>query len=371
MTASPSSTTAAAPAASNATGNRIVVPNSYKSTRANARAAVAAATATAASAASNATGNRLVVPYPYKPTRANARAAVVAATAAAAFAGADASASTAEDGATDEDDAASDNSDTECYLDFAQPLSDMMVQERYREDVDEMLVRAQAEGASDTYISAMRECIRAVDGVFRSNLAGTTGANVPEMTFELREGAVLPTRMHLRRFSPLQTSFMREHIDALLEAGVVEPSSSAFVSPVLLVRKKDGSWRMCIDLRKLNSMTVPVHWPLPKLDQLFARTQGAKVYATFDLLKGYWQFPIAPHCRPRTSFATPFGTFQFARVVMGARNSASHFQRIMQEVLGELADTICAVYLDDILVYAETEQQLAANATKVLQRLHQ
>ena len=164
---------------------------------------------------------------------------------------------------------------------------------------------------------------------------------------------------------------MKEHIDALLEAGVVEPSTSAFLSPVLLVRKKDGTWRMCIDLRKLNSMTVPVHWPLPKLDQLFARTQGAKVYATFDLLKGYWQFPIAERCRAHTSFATPFGTFQFARVVMGARNSASHFQRVMQLVLSNLADTICAVYLDDILVYAETDDQLAKNIRDVLLRLHE
>jgi hypothetical protein len=268
-----------------------------------------------------------------------------------------------------EGDLPSDISDQEDLLNFTQRIPEIQAAIAHEESIQDMLTRARLCGASEDFISIMTALVRSMENVFKSNLTDTGPALVPDMIIELKDNSQLQTRMHLRRFAPLQIEFMQKHIDALLESGVVEPSTSSFISPVLLVRKADSSWRFCIDLRKLNAETKPTHWPLPKLDQLFNQTRGAKVFATFDLLKGYWQFPIKPECRHLTAFATPFGTFQFARVVMGARNSASHFQRIMMSVLGALANTICVVYLDDILVYARTEEELSQHIDKVLNRL--
>ena len=129
-------------------------------------------------------------------------------------------------------------------------------------------------------------------------------------------------------------------------------------SPIVLVRKSDGTWRFCVDLRLVNRITKKQHWPLPRLEEMLAHLVGTSCYATFDLLKGFWQFPLSePSCK-YVAFATHAGQYEFTRVVMGAQNSSSHFQSVMHEVLYELIYAALLVFLDDILVFGGSEEEL-------------
>ena len=161
--------------------------------------------------------------------------------------------------------------------------------------------------------------------------------------------------------------FISEHVEMLVRLGVAKPSNSDFASPIVLARKKDGSWRLCVDLRLINSKTKPLRWPLPKIHELLPHLAGAAVFASFDLLRGFWQFPLDPASTKYWAFITHHGLFEFERVVMGGKNSAPHFQKVMTQMLRSLLFICVLVYLDDVLLYAKTEEELCAAVAKVLQ----
>ena len=128
---------------------------------------------------------------------------------------------------------------------------------------------------------------------------------------------------------------------------------------------------MCIDLRKINSNTKAYRWPLPKIKEMLPYLANAKCFASFDLLRGFWQFPVKRECRKRWAFLTHSGQYCFNRVVMGGKNSASFFQQTMQEVLGDLVYVSTLIYIDDVLVYGEDFEQLMVAIKKVSLRLRQ
>ena len=144
--------------------------------------------------------------------------------------------------------------------------------------------------------------------------------------------------------------FSEEHIRLLLKIGVIEKCNGNEAAPIVLVRKKNGEWQMCIDLRKINSNTRAYRWLLPKIKEMLPYLGKAKCFASFDLLRGFWQFPVKRECRKRWAFLTHAGQYCFNRVVMGGKNSASFFQQTMQEVLGDLVYVSVLTYIDDVLV---------------------
>ena len=131
-------------------------------------------------------------------------------------------------------------------------------------------------------------------------------------------------------------------------AGIIRRSSSPWASPLHLVPKPDGSWRPCGDYRRLNLQTVPDRYPLPNLHDLSARLHGSTVFSKLDLVKGYYQVPVAAADVPKTAIITPFGLFEFTKMPFGLRNAAQTFQRPMDHLLCGLPFVF--VYLDDILV---------------------
>ncbi|MGH0157420.1 UNVERIFIED_CONTAM: hypothetical protein FKN15_033604 [Acipenser sinensis] len=127
----------------------------------------------------------------------------------------------------------------------------------------------------------------------------------------------------------------------MLEKGVIEPSTSAWASPIILLSKKDGSQRFCVDYRKLNDA-----YPLPTIGEILDSLSGTRIFMTLDLNSGYWQVEMDPGSKDKTTFVTPFGFHHFRVMPFGLQNAPATFQRLMERVLGDLRGKICFVYLD-------------------------
>ena len=145
---------------------------------------------------------------------------------------------------------------------------------------------------------------------------------------------------------------LQKEIEEMKALGVVEPSKSPYSSPIIMVPKKDGSVRVCIDYRKINRITVFDAEPMPNMEEVFVRLQGAKYYSKFDLTKGYWQVPLTEETKPYTAFETPEGLFQFTVTPFGMVNSGATFCRVIRQVIHGLKHI--ESFVDDIWVHTET-----------------
>lgn len=179
----------------------------------------------------------------------------------------------------------------------------------------------------------------------------------------------IPVTQPYRRIPPTQYNEVREHIGKLLRKGVIKASSSPYASPIVLVRKVDGSLRLCVDYRKLNSKTRRDAFPLPRIDESFDALRGAKFFSTIDLASGYHQVAMHERDRPKTAFTTPFGLYEYVRMPFGVCNGPATFQRLMQATMSDLIFQMLLVYLDDILVFSETFDEHLQRLETVLRRL--
>ena len=177
----------------------------------------------------------------------------------------------------------------------------------------------------------------------------------------------LPTRIQ----SPIKDAEIRRKIEIMLENGVVIDSDSAEWSQVLLTPKPGQKWRFCIDFRKLNSATKSQGYPLPRIKEIITRIGQHKprFFAKLDLTNGYHQMPLAKESQPCTAFTSNRGIFQWTRVPMGLKNAAAYFQKVMaEEVLAGLVQHICELYIDDCIIYADSEKELLKRIRTILQR---
>ena len=170
--------------------------------------------------------------------------------------------------------------------------------------------------------------------------------------------------------TPATTKEMRSIIGNLLESGLVRKSYSSYAAPALLTRKKDQTWRLVIDYKKLNAVTIRDHHPLPNMEATL-QTLGAgySFFSKFDLRSGFWQLPIDEKDRFKTAFITPFGLFEWNVLPQGLCNAPPSFQRVMCEVLGQCND-FALVYIDDIVVYSRTHSEHLVHIEEVLKALH-
>ena len=158
-------------------------------------------------------------------------------------------------------------------------------------------------------------------------------------------------------------------VDEMQRQGVVQASRSPWASPVVLVPKKDGSLRFCVDFRRLNTITRKDVYPLPRVDDIFDTLNGACYFTSLDLASGYWQVELNDDAREKSAFATYHGLYEFIRMPFGLCNAPATFQRVMQAVLAGLEWQSCFVYLDDVLIASRTFDERLTHIREVFVRL--
>ncbi|KAK3102100.1 hypothetical protein FSP39_008757 [Pinctada imbricata] len=180
----------------------------------------------------------------------------------------------------------------------------------------------------------------------------------------------VPIRQPLRRTPKGFEGEEEQHLYEQLDNGVIQPSASAWASPVVLVRKKDNTVRWCIDYRKLNNATKKDAYPLPRIDTCLDCLSTAKVFSTLDLQSGYWRLEIAEEDRHKTAFITKYGLFEYRKMPFGLCNAPSTFQRCMELILKGLQWKTLLIYLDDVIIYSSDVQSHLDQLDVVLTRLH-
>ncbi len=160
-----------------------------------------------------------------------------------------------------------------------------------------------------------------------------------------------PIRLPPRRLPITKQEIEKEEVQKMLDRGVIEPCQSSWASPVVLVTKKDGTTRFCVDYRKLNDVTRKDAYLLPRIDDTLDALHGSRYFSTLDLYSGYWQVEMDEQDIDKTAFVTRQGLFQFTVMPFGLCNALATFERLMELVLKDLNWKVCLIYLDDIIVY--------------------
>lgn len=176
-------------------------------------------------------------------------------------------------------------------------------------------------------------------------------------------------RLPYRRINPNETSEVRELLQDMLERKIIRGSASPYASPVVLVRKRSGALRLCIDYRQLNKVTVKDSFPLPRIDESLEVMDGARYFSSLDLSHGYFQITMHPDSVPLTAFRVPWGLFEFERMPQGLCNSPSTFQRVMEVIFSDMNFTKLILYLDDVLVFSRTFEEHLERLGEVFARL--
>ncbi|KAL2082790.1 hypothetical protein ACEWY4_022608 [Coilia grayii] len=157
--------------------------------------------------------------------------------------------------------------------------------------------------------------------------------------------------------SPIKQAIVKDQVQEVLAAGIIKPSHSGWSSPVVLVPKKDGGYRFCIDYRRLNKLTESDVFPLLNISEILESLAGSTIFSTIDLNSGYWQVAMSQESKAKTAFITPSGLYEFNVMPFGLKNAPATFQSLMATVLERLNGKCCLVYLDDILCFSATEAQ--------------
>ena len=185
-------------------------------------------------------------------------------------------------------------------------------------------------------------------------------------------GNAAPIKQLPRRLPHVLKQVVDTQFQQMLETDVIEPSNSPWASPIVLVKKRDGSWRFCIDFRKLNDVTRKDAYPIPQVFDLIDSLSGNTFFTTLDLKSGYWQVPVHADSKPKTAFVIPGGGhFQFKRMAFGLTNAVPTFQRLMMDVLSGMIGKKCLVYLDDVLVLGRTLEEHLSNLKDVFDAIRE
>ncbi|KAH9119167.1 hypothetical protein LEN26_011773 [Aphanomyces euteiches] len=171
--------------------------------------------------------------------------------------------------------------------------------------------------------------------------------------FSIDTGNNPPIRSVPYRTSKAEGDIMEAELNQYLDLGLIRPSKSPWSSPVLMIRKPDGSIRFCIDYRKLNSVTVKDSYPMPRIDDLLDVLGRAKLFSTMDIASGYWNVPMAKDSIEKTAFTCKYGLYEWLVMPFGLCNAVPCFERLMEHILIDYKWRTCLVYLDDCIVYSE------------------
>jgi len=175
----------------------------------------------------------------------------------------------------------------------------------------------------------------------------------------------MPIKQKAYKISQVQSNALKEELRKLLEKKLIEPSHSPWASPVVLVLKKNGKWRLCVDFRKLNDITIKDAYALPKIREIFDALKDAKIFSSIDLFSGYHQIPMWAEDMEKTSFTTKFGYYYFKVMPFGLTNTPATFQREMNRIFFDLINDCVQIYLDDIIIYSDSFEKHLIYLSKV------
>ncbi|GJV72042.1 putative reverse transcriptase domain-containing protein [Tanacetum coccineum] len=204
--------------------------------------------------------------------------------------------------------------------------------------------------------------------VFPDNLSGLPPSRQVEFKIDLVPGAAFVARAP-NRLAPSEMKELSEKLKELLEKVFIRPSSSLWGAPVLFVKKKYGSFRMCIDYRELNKLTVKNSYPLPRIDDLFDQLQGSSVYSKIDLRSGYHQLRVREEDIPIIAFRTRYGHYEFQVMLFGLTNAPAVFMDLMNCVCKPYRDKFVIVFIDDILIYSKSKEEHSEHLKIILDLL--
>ena len=206
--------------------------------------------------------------------------------------------------------------------------------------------------------------------VFPEELPGLPPIREIEVSIETLPG-VNPIAQSPYRMAPIELAELKIQLQELLDKGFIRPSNSPWGAPVLFVKKKDGTFRLCIDYRQLNKVTVKNKYPLPRIDDLFDQLKGARVFSKIDLRSGYHQLRIREHDIQKTAFRTRYGHYEFLVMPFGLTNAPAVFMDLMNRVFRFYLDKCVVVFIDDILVYSSSYLEHEKHLRKVLEILRE
>ena len=216
--------------------------------------------------------------------------------------------------------------------------------------------------------NAAIEMIKRNANIFSKNDMDMGRTNLVKHHIELTDP--IPFKESYRRIPPQMYDEVKAHIQEMLDLGAIRHSNSPWPSAIVLVRKKDGRLRFCIDLRKLNNRTVKDAYSLPRIETLLDTFLGSTIFTTLDLKAGNWQVEMAEECKAFTAFTCgPLGFYECETMPFGATNAPATFQRLMHNCLGDLNITWCVVYLDDIMVFSDNPKDHIVRLEAVFKKL--
>jgi deoxyuridine 5'-triphosphate nucleotidohydrolase len=204
--------------------------------------------------------------------------------------------------------------------------------------------------------------------LFDNEIPGKT--DIIQHEINLEDTKPIALKPYYRR-SPLEKEFIQDEIDKMLRQGIIKPSDSPWTAPVVVVKKKEGKLRFCVDYRQLNKVTTKDQFPLPRIDDLLDTLGKAKYFSTLDLASGYWQVEIKPEDRPKTAFITTEGLYEFNVMPFGLTNAPATFQRLMNKVFKNQLNKFVIIYLDDTNVYSTTFEDHLLHLRIVFDKLRQ
>ena len=238
------------------------------------------------------------------------------------------------------------------------------INKKLEQEVDEILHLATPGLENAEIKEKLRDLIRDYRDVF--SLPSDPLGTAVGIEHRIDIGDAKPFKISPYKIAPHKLEAVREEIREMLEKGVIVPSKSPFSSPIVMVPKKDGSNRMCIDYRKLNDLTVKDAYPLPRIGQTIDALQGAGVFSFLDLASGYWQIPVAAEDRHKTAFCTSDGgLYECLKMPFGSTNAPPTFQRNMNDIFKEDLYKHVLIFLDDVLTFIKTPEEHLEHLEKV------
>ena len=202
--------------------------------------------------------------------------------------------------------------------------------------------------------------------VFPDDIPGLPPEREIDFPIDLVPGTA-PISLPTYRMAPTELKELKTQLQELVDRGFIRPSNSPCGAPMLFVKMKDGTWRLCIDYRQLNKVTIRNKYTLPRIDDLFDQLQGVKVFSKIDLRSGYYQLRIRESDIPKTAFRTRYGHYEFLVISFELTNAPTAFMDLMNRVFRPYLDRFVIVFIDDILVCSRSELEHERHFGLVLQ----